>query len=140
VNDLRHLDGSALATRLSLVKERVLEDAASANPYDQTEPSTAKTMAQLAAERLDTEAVLDECAARLVAHGTRAETGSSTGFAGELERLRALIRAVVASHGGPGSHDEPRSPRVGPRCGGASSDDHALGCAWPSLVAEARKP
>jgi hypothetical protein len=131
MTDLRDLNGSALAARLDLVKERVLEDAAAANPYDQTELSTAKTKAQLAAERADTEAVLDECAARLVAPRAQG-AGSSAGSAGELDRLRALIRAVVSSHGGPGTD--------GPRCGGSSSDDHGPGCAWPSLLAEIKKP
>jgi len=55
-NHLSALDSNALVARLALVKERVLEDAAAANPYgphDPSEMNTAKTRAQLAAERAD---------------------------------------------------------------------------------------
>lgn len=90
-NHLFALDSNALVARLALVKERVLEDAAAANPYgphDPSEMNTAKTRAQLAAERADTESVLDECAVRLLGH-------EALSTPSEIEHLRAMIRALV---------------------------------------------
>jgi hypothetical protein len=131
--DLSTLDGNALVARLDLVKERALEDSVAADPYEPLEMSTAKTKAQITAERMDTDAVLDECAARLLdpsPEHLRAQILSD-----ELERLRALIARVVA-----------RGP-LGPAVGYFScvfcfeaDDAHAIECPWPALEAQALKP
>jgi hypothetical protein len=87
--------------------------------------NTAKTKAQLDAERADTEAVLDECAVRLL--GQQAPSTAS-----EVERLRAMIRTLVRAQGR-------LTPGKGcPGCG--SRGVHDADCPWLPLSAEAAKP
>jgi hypothetical protein len=125
--DLSTLDGNALAERLAVVKDRMLD------LMDQSSPL-------MLVARADSEAVLDECGIRLLDPGPehlRAQILSD-----DVGRLRALIRAVVAM--GPDvatpTFSEPILWEL--RCKYCSSrpGDHFGSCPWPALVAEAAKP
>jgi hypothetical protein len=124
--DLSILEAKALVARLALVKERAIDDSVAADPYEQIEMSTAKTKSQLTAERMDTEAVLDECAVRLLARGPEDLRAQALGD--QLERLRKLVGAVFTVC----------QPTFCPCCGMLGSG-HNAGCLWPTLLAEATK-
>jgi hypothetical protein len=129
MTDFKSLDAKALVARLALVKERVVEDAAViGDPYDPTEVSTAKTPAQLAAELADTLSVLDECASRLLRPKTAVP--SEQGAVGDLDRLRGLVRTLLAYW----------EKRGGSRCAACGMNaTHEEGCPVAPLVAEAGK-
>jgi hypothetical protein len=114
MSDLSDLDGNALVARLAVLKVRVLEDSSAAQP---ALSSNEGGNAQMAEQRSDTEAVLDECASRLLAQDHRGlvelslrsaeEAQARTDAAlAEADRLRLIIGRAVAygfidSNGGP---------------------------------------
>ena len=125
--NLSTLDGDALAARLAVVKQHMLD------LMDQPSPL-------MLVARADSESVLDECGIRLLDPGPehlRAQILSD-----DVARLRTLIRAVVAM--GPDvatpTFSEPILWEL--RCKYCSSrpGDHFGSCPWPALVAEAAKP
>jgi len=140
--DLSTLDGNALVARLAVVKERVLDDASavSADGWD--------------TDRADTEAVLDECAVRLLGPGPKQLTPGEpdavplAGTGAEIERLRGLIGAVARGPWSLGSTppwDMERSRATTGlwHCVSCAADwnghgrpAHARDCPWPSLLAE----
>lgn len=125
--DLKALDGNALVARLAKVKERAeVEGEFCCNDRER---------AEMAAERADTEAVLDECAVRLLGascSGCEDCKEHRLKATREVERLRELIRAVVAQ-------GQPAFQARG-WCWCGPIDSHAAECPWPALVAEAEKP
>jgi hypothetical protein len=133
--DLSALDGNELVSRLAVVKVRALEDSMAAGSE-----SNAGDL-QKDAQRADTEAVLDECAARLLHHEIRgiaarwqrnaedAIAGAQAALA-EVERLRGVIREVLTV-----CHPAFQCP-----CCGKPGPSHSAGCPWLRLVAEAEKP
>jgi hypothetical protein len=136
--DLSALDGNDLVARLAVVKVRALEDSRASGvglyPNDVGDP-------QKLAQRADTEAVLDECAVRLLNHeiqgiAARWQRNAENAMAGtavalaEVERLRGLIHAVVAHV----------SREQCPVCAAQVGRQHHLeGCPWPVLVGAAEK-
>jgi fructose-1,6-bisphosphatase/sedoheptulose 1,7-bisphosphatase-like protein len=134
------LDGNDLVARLAVVKVRVLEDSTVAEV--ELCPNGVG-IAQMAAQRADTEAVLAECAVRLLGQEIRGaaqrwQRNAEDAMAGaeaaltEVGRLRRLILAVVAAQ-------SEVAHRTGcPGC--ASRGVHHRGCPWLALVAEAQKP
>jgi hypothetical protein len=136
VSDLSALDGNDLVARLTVVKVRALEDSKAAGAEAHAGDL------QKDAQRADTEAVLDECAVRLLNHeirgiATRWQRNAENAMAGaeaslaEVERLRVLIQAVVARV----------SREHCPVCAAQVGRQHHLeGCPWPAIVAAAEKP
>jgi len=136
--DLSDLDRNDLVARLAVVKVRVLEDSTVAEvEFCSNEAGNS----QMAAQRADTEAVLDECAARLLAQEIRgaaerwqsnaedARAGAEAALA-EAGRLRGLIRSVLTVC----------QPTFQCPCCGRLGSRHNAGCPWPTLMAEAEKP
>lgn len=126
--DLKALDGPALAARLAMVKARALED-----HDDLNMDGVCVKGRDLEAARADTAAVLDECAARLLGAGVGTLSHGLAAFnaqGDELLRLRGLIRAVMVSDGLDCACDANTLGAV----------EHARDCPWPALVAEAGKP
>jgi hypothetical protein len=135
--DLSDLDRNVLVARLSVVKVRVLEDSRAAEVEF---CSNDAGNAQMAAQRADTEAVLDECASRLLGQEIRGaaerwQSNAEDAMAGaeaalaEAARLRGLIRGVLTVC----------PPALQCQCCGKLGSGHNAGCPWPALMAEAAK-
>ena len=122
--DLSALDGNALAARLAVVKERMLD------LMDQ--PSAVMLVA-----RADSEAVLDECGIRLLDPGP--ERLRAQILSDDVGHLRALIKGLVAKGSDVATPTQTTPVRWEVRRMYCSSrpGDHYASCPWPTLVAEA---
>jgi hypothetical protein len=121
--DLSTLDGDALAALLATVKKRLVDADLRKSIY-----SSPEVDAMVAADRAETEAVLDECALRLLDPGP--EHLRAQILRDDVERLRAAVRAIVAK--GPNVATPTFSNRFSGRCDACTA---LLGPATTTAVA-----